>query len=129
MLTRTDIATLAEWTLRKYRRLDPIFIFEGTKGYETREFPHLPEQALRDSLAALGVSFACTDQIGDVVHIFFLCQAWLNRNASSRAGDAPHRFDGVFLYQRGIPSGTWDVAEYKIFYGNDGKLSELKLIE
>ncbi len=129
MLTLTDIATLAERTLRKKGRLDPIFIFEGTKDYETREFPNLPEKALLDSFEALGFSFASTDQLGDLVQIFFLCQAWFNRNAQIRAVDDPHRFDGVFLYQRVIPSGTWDVAEYKTFYADDGKLIELKPIE
>ena len=129
MLTLTDIATLAERTLQKNGRLDPIFIFEGTKDYETREFSHLPDKALLDSLEALGASLAYTDQIGDLVQIYFLCQAWFNRNAYIRAVDDPHRFDGVVLYQRVIHSGTWDVAEYKIFYGNDGKLIELKPIE
>jgi hypothetical protein len=73
MLKLTDIATLAERTLQKNRRLDPIFIFEGTKNYETRDFHHLPEKTLLASLEALGFSYAYTDQIGDLVQIFFLC--------------------------------------------------------
>jgi hypothetical protein len=128
MLTLADITTFAERTLRKKGSLDPIFLFEGTKDYETKELPNLPKQALLDSLEALGFSFAYTDRIGDLVHIFFLCQAWFNRNAHLRAVEDPHRFDGVFLYQRVIPAGAGEVAEYKTFYANDGKLVELKPI-
>jgi hypothetical protein len=126
MLTLADIATLAERMLRKNGYLDPIFLFEGTKDYETREFPHLPEKALLDSLEALGFSFAYTDQIGDLVQIFFFCQAWFSKNAEIRAVDDPGRIDGVFLYQRNIPSGKWDVAEYKILKDTKGKPVELK---
>lgn len=85
MLTRTDIATLAERSLKKNGYLDPLFIFEGTKDIQIREFPNLPKKALLDSLEALGFIFAYTDQIGELVHIFFLCQAWFNRDARIRA--------------------------------------------
>ena len=54
MLTLADVTTLSERTLLKNGHLDPIFIFEGTKDYETREFPNLPEKSLLDSLEALG---------------------------------------------------------------------------
>src|ERR687898_535847 len=107
MLTLADVTTLSEQTLRKNGHLDPIFIFEGTKDYETREFPNLPEKSLLDSLEALGFIFAYTDQLGDLAQIFFFCQTWFSRNAAIRAFDDPHRIDGVFLYQRIISSGTW----------------------
>jgi hypothetical protein len=129
MLTLAEISTLAERMLRKNGYLDPIFLFEGIKDYQTREFPNLPEKELLASLEALGFSFAFTDQIGDLVQIFFFCQAWFSKNAEIRAGDDPGRIDGVFLYQRNIPSGKWDVAEYKILKDTDGKQIELKPFE
>ena len=126
MLTLADITILVERTLQKTGNLDPIFLFEGTKDYETREFPNLPEKALLASLDALGFSFAFTNQIGDLVQIFFFCQAWFNRNAQIRAADDPRRIEGVFLYYNSIQSGIWDVAEYKILRDSDGKFVELK---
>jgi hypothetical protein len=129
MLTLADIATLAERSLKKNGYVDPIFFFEGTKDIQTREFPNLPEKALLESLEALGFIFAYTDQIGELVHIFFMCEAWFNRNASIRAVDDPRRFEGVFLYQRDMRSGTWDVAEYKILRNNGGRPLELQPVK
>ena len=129
MLTLTDIATLAERTLQKNGRLDPIFIFEGTKDIQTREFPNLPEPALLDLMDALGFSFAYDDQFGDLVHLFFMCETWLNKKENVRAVDDPHRFEGIFVYQKVIQSGMWEVACYQILYDQNGKPSELKTLK
>jgi hypothetical protein len=129
MLTLAEISTLAERLLRKHGYLDPLFLFEGTKDYQTREFPNLPENELLASLEALGFSFAYTDQIGDLTQIFFFCQAWFSKIAEIRASDDPHRIDGVFIYQRHIPSGTWDVAEYKLLQDTKGKTVELEPLD
>jgi hypothetical protein len=114
MLTLADIATFAERSLKKTGHLDPLFLFEGTKDIDVKEFPNLPKKPLLQALEALGFFYAYTDQLGDLVHIFFFCEAWFNRNASIRAVDDPRKFEGVFLYQRDIRTGTWDVAEYTI---------------